>query len=123
LKYFLLGAFSSAFFLFGSALLYGYSGSLDLSVIAQAIGTRSGMDGLLVPGVLLVLVGLLFKIGAVPFHSWTPDVYQGAPTPVTGFMGRLHQGCGIRCDPAIHLASVSRAAAGTGRQGCGRSPS
>ncbi|MBE3076424.1 MAG: NADH-quinone oxidoreductase subunit NuoN [Actinobacteria bacterium] len=86
LKYFLLGAFSSAFFLFGSALLYGYSGSMDLGVIARAIGTRSGMDGLLVPGVLLVLVGLLFKIGAVPFHSWTPDVYQGAPTPVTGFM-------------------------------------
>jgi len=86
LKYFLLGAFSSAFFLFGSALLYGYSGSMDLSVIAKAIGTQSGMDGLLVPGVLLVMVGLLFKIGAVPFHSRTPDVYQGAPTPVTGFM-------------------------------------
>ena len=86
LKYFLLGAFSSAFFLFGSALLYGYSGSMDFGVIASAIGTRSGMDGLLVPGVLLVMVGLLFKIGAVPFHSWTPDVYQGAPTPVTGFM-------------------------------------
>jgi NADH-quinone oxidoreductase subunit N len=86
LKYFLLGAFSSAFFLFGSALLFGYSGSMDLGVIAKAIGTESSMDGLLVPGVLLVLVGLLFKIGAVPFHSWTPDVYQGAPTPVTGFM-------------------------------------
>jgi NADH-quinone oxidoreductase subunit N len=86
LKYFLLGAFSSAFFLFGSALLYGYSGSMDLGVIAKAIGTQTGMDGLLVPGVLLVMVGLLFKIGAVPFHSWTPDVYQGAPTPVTGFM-------------------------------------
>jgi NADH-quinone oxidoreductase subunit N len=86
LKYFLLGAFSSAFFLFGAALLFGYSGSMDLGVIAKAIGTESSMDGLLVPGVLLVLVGLLFKIGAVPFHSWTPDVYQGAPTPVTGFM-------------------------------------
>jgi NADH-quinone oxidoreductase subunit N len=86
LKYFLLGAFSSAFFLFGSALLFGYSGSLDLGVLSTAIGTQSGMDGLLVPGILLVLVGLLFKIGAVPFHSWTPDVYQGAPTPVTGFM-------------------------------------
>jgi NADH-quinone oxidoreductase subunit N len=86
LKYFLLGAFSSAFFLFGAALLYGYSGSMDLGVIATAIGTQTGMDGLLVPGILLVLVGLLFKIGAVPFHSWTPDVYQGAPTPVTGFM-------------------------------------
>jgi len=86
LKYFLLGAFSSAFFLFGAALLFGYSGSMDLGIIAKAIGTESSMDGLLVPGVLLVLVGLLFKIGAVPFHSWTPDVYQGAPTPVTGFM-------------------------------------
>ena len=86
LKYFLLGAFSSAFFLFGSALLFGYSGSMDLGVISTAIGTASGMDGLLIPGVLLVLVGLLFKIGAVPFHSWTPDVYQGAPTPITGFM-------------------------------------
>jgi NADH-quinone oxidoreductase subunit N len=86
LKYFLLGGFSSAFFLFGSALLFGYSGSMDLGVISTAIGTQSGMDGLLIPGVLLVLVGLLFKIGAVPFHSWTPDVYQGAPTPITGFM-------------------------------------
>jgi len=86
LKYFLLGAFSSAFFLFGSALLFGYAGSMDLSVISKAIGTQSGMDGLLIPGIALVLVGLLFKIGAVPFHSWTPDVYQGAPTPVTGFM-------------------------------------
>jgi NADH-quinone oxidoreductase subunit N len=86
LKYFLLGAFSSAFFLFGSALLFGYAGSMDLSVISKAIGTQSGMDGLLIPGIALVLVGLLFKIGAVPFHSWTPDVYQGAPTPITGFM-------------------------------------
>ena len=86
LKYFLLGAFSSGFFLFGSALLFGFSGSMDLKVIAQAITTQGGMDGLLVPGVLLVAVGLLFKVGAVPFHMWTPDVYQGAPTPVTGFM-------------------------------------
>ena len=86
LKYFLLGAFSSGFFLFGSALLFGYSGSMDLSVIARAISSNSGMDGLLVPGVVLVAVGLLFKVGAVPFNMWTPDVYQGAPTPVTGFM-------------------------------------
>lgn len=86
LKYFLLGSFSSAFFLFGSALLYGFAGSVRLSDIAAAVSTTSGMDGLLVPGVLLVLIGVLFKVGAVPFHSWTPDVYQGAPTPVTGFM-------------------------------------
>ena len=87
LKYFLLGAFSSAFFLFGAALLYGFAGSSDLRVIAAAISTTSSdFDGLLVPGVVLVLIGLLFKVGAVPFHSWTPDVYQGAPTPITGFM-------------------------------------
>ena len=87
LKYFLLGAFSSAFFLFGAALLYGYAGSSDLKAISQAISVNSGdLDGFLLPGVVLTLVGLLFKVGAVPFHSWTPDVYQGAPTPLTGFM-------------------------------------
>ncbi|WP_153396791.1 NADH-quinone oxidoreductase subunit NuoN [Ornithinicoccus halotolerans] len=86
LKYFLLGAFSSAFFLFGVTLLYGYAGSMRLDAIAEAVSTRAGMDGLLVPGVLLLAVGLLFKVSAVPFHAWTPDVYQGAPTPVTGFM-------------------------------------
>lgn len=87
LKYFLLGAFASAFFLFGVALLYGYAATTDLDGIAAAIAAAdAGMEPLLVPGVLLVLVGLLFKVGAVPFHSWTPDAYQGAPTPVTGFM-------------------------------------
>ncbi len=87
LKYFLLGAFSSAFFLFGAALLYGYAGSGDLKELSRSISANSGdLDGLLLPGVVLVLVGLLFKVGAVPFHSWTPDAYQGAPTPVTGFM-------------------------------------
>ncbi len=86
LKYFLLGAFSSGFFLFGAALLYGYSGTVRLAGISRAIGTTIGMEGLLLPGAFFVMVGLLFKVGAVPFHSWTPDVYQGAPTPVTGFM-------------------------------------
>ncbi|MBZ2198021.1 NADH-quinone oxidoreductase subunit NuoN [Occultella gossypii] len=86
LKYFLLGAFSSAFFLMGLALLYGYSGSVRFDAVATAVPATSGMDGMLLAGVLLVIVGLLFKVGAVPFHSWVPDVYQGAPTPVTGFM-------------------------------------
>ncbi|MGB3827448.1 MAG: NADH-quinone oxidoreductase subunit NuoN [Ornithinimicrobium sp.] len=86
LKYFLLGAFSSAFFLFGSALVYGYAGSMRFDQIALAITSEIGMDGLLMPGLLLIATGLLFKVGAVPFHAWTPDVYQGAPTPVTGFM-------------------------------------
>ncbi len=86
LKYFLLGAFSSAFFLFGSAFLYGYSGSLSLSGIANAITAGNGNDIFLLIGIAFLSVGLLFKVGAVPFHSWTPDVYQGAPTPITGFM-------------------------------------
>jgi len=86
MKYFLLGAYASAFFLFGTALLYGFAGSIRLSDIATAIGTVTGMDPLLYAGAALVLVGLFFKVGAVPFHSWTPDVYQGAPTPITGFM-------------------------------------
>ncbi len=86
LKYFLLGAFSSAFFLFGAALVFGFSGSLYFTDIAQAISTRTNAEGLLGIGLVLILTGLLFKVGAVPFHSWTPDVYQGAPTPITGFM-------------------------------------
>lgn len=86
LKYFLLGAFSSAFFLFGSAMIYGFAGTLDLTSIASATGTQSGRDSVLVMGIVLIAVGLLFKVSAVPFHSWTPDVYQGAPTPVSGFM-------------------------------------
>ena len=86
LKYFLLGAFSSAFFLFGSALLFGFSGSLNFSDLAAALGARVGLDPLLLVGTAMVGVGLLFKVGAVPFHSWVPDVYQGAPTPLTSFM-------------------------------------
>ncbi len=87
LKYFILGSFASAFFLMGSALLYGFSGgSLRLGQIAQAIPVFSNMDGLLLVGVFMVLVGLLFKVAVFPFHEWTPDVYTGAPTPVTGFM-------------------------------------
>lgn len=86
MKYFLLGAFSSAFFLFGTAMLYGYSGRLELGAIGEAIANGTGNSALAVLGTALVGVGLLFKIGAVPFHSWIPDVYQGAPTPITAFM-------------------------------------
>jgi NADH-quinone oxidoreductase subunit N len=86
MKYFLLGAFSSAFFLFGIAMLYGFSGSVRLSAIASAASSNTGSAVLLYAGIALVGVGLLFKIGAVPFQSWKPDVYQGAPTPVTALM-------------------------------------
>ncbi len=86
MKYFLLGAFASAIMLFGIALLYGYSGSVRFTDIAAATSVPGGLDDLLLVGSVLLLAGLLFKVGAVPFHMWTPDVYQGAPTPVTAFM-------------------------------------
>jgi NADH-quinone oxidoreductase subunit N len=91
LKYFLLGSFAAALLLFGSALLYGVTGHTDFAGIATAIadvGTR-GTDAGIVPltfGVLLTLSGLAFKVSAVPFHMWTPDAYEGAPTPTTSFM-------------------------------------
>jgi NADH-quinone oxidoreductase subunit N len=86
LKYFLLGAFSSAFFLYGAALVYGYAGGTDLATISAAISSRTDGQPLLLGGIGLLAVGMLFKVGAAPFHSWTPDVYQGAPTAITGFM-------------------------------------
>ena len=86
LKYFLLGAFSSVFFLYGIALTYGFAGSFRLSDIDVAVSTRTGGVNMLLAAMALMSVGLLFKMGAVPFHTWTPDVYQGAPTPVTAFM-------------------------------------
>ena len=86
IKYFLLGAFGSAFFLYGLALLYGYANSVDLLDILKAQNTSTQSDTLLYLGFGLLMVGLLFKAGIAPFHSWTPDVYQGAPTAVTAFM-------------------------------------
>src|ERR1700723_3579365 len=86
MKYFLLGAFSSAIFLFGVAMLYGYAGSVRLSAIASAAQSGTASATLLYAGIALLGVGLLFKIGAVPFQGWKPDVYQGAPTPITALM-------------------------------------
>ncbi|GIF05272.1 NADH-quinone oxidoreductase subunit NuoN [Actinoplanes siamensis] len=86
LKYFLLGSYASAFFLFGIALLYGYAGGVQLSVIHQAAANPQRSQLLLYGGLGLVAIGLLFKSALAPFHIWTPDVYQGAPTPITAFM-------------------------------------
>ncbi len=85
LKYFLLGAFASGFLLFGIALTYGAVGSIDLTTIAERISQIPNSPLLLI-GAGMILVGLGFKVAAVPFHMWTPDVYEGAPTPITGFM-------------------------------------
>jgi NADH-quinone oxidoreductase subunit N len=86
LKYFLLGAFSSAFFLMGVAYLYGYSSSVSFAGIHAAVIGGAGNDVYLLLGMAFLSVGLLFKVGAVPFHAWSPDVYQGAPTAITAFM-------------------------------------
>jgi len=87
LKYFLLGSFSSAVFLYGIALVYGATGTTNLTGIAQFLAKFVLLhDGVLFVGFALLLVGLGFKVAAAPFHMWTPDVYQGAPTPVTAFM-------------------------------------
>jgi NADH-quinone oxidoreductase subunit N len=85
-KYFLLGAFASAFFLYGVALIYGFAGTVNLGGIADAVLTSKASDVLLFAGLGMLLIGLMFKAGVVPFHSWTPDVYQGAPTPITALM-------------------------------------
>ncbi len=85
LKYFILGSFSSAFFLFGAALIYAATSSVNFSVVALAM-ENSSQDGLIISGIGMIAVGLLFKVGAVPFHQWVPDVYQGSPTPLVAFM-------------------------------------
>jgi NADH-quinone oxidoreductase subunit N len=90
LKYFILGSFSSAIFVYGIALTYGATGSTNLSQIADFLSKNVVLtNGLLLAGLALLLVGFAFKIAAVPFHMWTPDVYQGAPSPVTGFMAAV----------------------------------
>ena len=96
LKYFVLGAFSSAFLLYGIALTYGAVGSTNLIVIADFLEqNRLVEDGLLMAGMAMLLVGLGFKVAAAPFHAWTPDVYQGAPTPVVAFMASAVKAAGF----------------------------
>ena len=96
LKYFVLGAFSSAFLLYGIALAYGAVGSTNLIVIADFLEqNRLIEDGLLMAGMAMLLVGLGFKVAAAPFHAWTPDVYQGAPTPVVAFMASAVKAAGF----------------------------
>jgi NADH-quinone oxidoreductase subunit N len=104
LKYFLMGAFASAILLFGIALIYGATGTFDISLLGTYLGPAipyatnpptgvlhlsEGNDALLFAGILMMLVGLSFKVSAVPFHFWAPDVYEGAPTPVTAFMSSI----------------------------------
>ena len=86
MKYFLLGAFASAFFVYGVALVYGATGSTQFNAIAASLASGAADLNFLYAGIALLIVGFGFKVSLVPFHMWTPDVYQGAPTPVTAFM-------------------------------------
>ena len=108
IKYFVLGAFSSAIFLYGVALTYGATGSTNLSEIADYLGeTVAPSSGVLLAGLALLLVGLGFKVSAVPFHTWTPDVYQGAPTPVTGFMAAGAKAAGFAAMLRVFFSTFS----------------
>jgi NADH-quinone oxidoreductase subunit N len=96
LKYFLMGAFSTGFLLFGIALIYGSSHSFDMTVIAQYVIDRpTGIDPMFYVGIALMMVGMCFKIGAAPFHFWTPDVYEGSPTLITAFMSTVVKTAGF----------------------------
>ena len=109
LKYFLLGAYSSAFFLFGSAFLYGFAGKVSFQGIHNVITSGPGNDVFLLIGLAAISVGLLFKVGAVPFHAWTPDVYQGAPTAVTAFMAAATKVAAFGAALRIYYTAVSGA--------------
>ena len=106
LKYFVLGSFSSAVFVYGIALTYGATGTTDLPQIADYLARNVLLhDGLLLAGLALLMVGFFFKIAAVPFHTWTPDVYQGSPTPVTGFMAAVAKAGGFAAFLRVFVSS------------------
>lgn len=106
MKYFLLGAFASAFFVYGAALVYGATGSTQYALIAETLAAGEGHPGLLYPGIALLIVGFAFKVNLVPFHMWTPDVYQGAPTPVTAFMSVGTKAAGFAAFTRVLLVAV-----------------
>jgi NADH-quinone oxidoreductase subunit N len=96
LKYFLMGAFSTGFLLFGITLIYGATGSFDLDVINQyLVGNFKSVSPLFYPGLILMLIGLSFKVGAAPFHFWVPDVYEGSPSLIMAFMSTVVKTAGF----------------------------
>jgi NADH-quinone oxidoreductase subunit N len=110
LKYFLLGAFSTGFLLYGIALIYGATGTIRLDPVRAAVSASMASNPLLLMGVGMMLIGFGFKVAAVPFHMWTPDAYEGAPTPVTAFMAvgvKLAAFAGFLRIFLVHLGPVS----------------
>jgi len=95
MKYFLTGAVASAVFLMGSVLLYGVTGSLDIAVIGQRLAQAGPVDPVALVGAAMLLAGFLFKMSVVPFHQWTPDVYEAAPHPISGFMSVATKGVAV----------------------------
>ena len=96
LKYLIIGSVGSATLLYGLALLYGATGSTDFAAIAAEVGRRRATTRCSLTGIALIVAGLAFKASVAPFHQWTPDVYEGAPTPITGVHGGGDEGGGVR---------------------------
>ena len=94
-KYYLLGVFASAVMLYGMSLLYGATGSTKLTEIGAAVTGKGKLGGVEVMGIVFVIVGFAFKVSAVPFHTWAPDTYEGAPTPVTAFFSVASKAAGF----------------------------
>jgi NADH-quinone oxidoreductase subunit N len=111
LKYFLLGAFSTGFLLYGIALVYGATGSTDIGAIGAAVHGATAGNAMLLVGIGLLIVGFGFKVAAVPFHMWTPDVYEGAPTPFTAFMAAAVKAAAFAAFLRVWLEAFPGAAA------------
>ena len=117
MKYFVLGALASGFLLYGMSMLYGGSGTLDINELARRVATGQVASRLsLVFGVVFVVAGLAFKLGAVPFHMWVPDVYQGAPTPVTLLIGSAPKLADLRRRPTASSSRACCRSRSTGRR-------
>jgi len=109
IKYFLLGSFSTGFLLYGMALLYGATGSTRLADIAGWVALHPALDPLFIVGLALLLVGFAFKVAAAPFHMWTPDVYDGAPLPVTAFMAAVVKTAGFATFARVMIEALAGA--------------
>ena len=120
LKYFILGSFSSAIFLYGAALSYGATGTTQFTRDGAFLGTNVlPNSGVLLAGMALLIVGLGFKVAAVPFHFWTPDVYQGSPTPFTGYMASVAKAAGFAGLLRVLLEGFGSASRPTGGRSSG----